>query len=74
METVLKFKTSINCGSCVAKVTPRLNDADFIESWEVDTKNPDKILTVHLNTENPDASSDAVQALIKGTGFSIESC
>ncbi len=69
--TTLKFKTSLNCGSCVAKVTPRLNDADFIENWEVDTKNPDKILTVHLSATHPE-SSDAVQALIKGAGFSIE--
>ena len=72
METTLKFKTSINCGSCVAKVTPRLNEADFIESWDVDTKNPDKILTVHLNPTSPDASSSAVEALIKGAGFNIK--
>lgn len=45
METI-KFKTNINCGACVAKVTPVLNDNLSIEKWEVDTQNPNKILTV----------------------------
>jgi len=42
----LKFKTTINCGSCVAKVTPILNSNQEVEKWNVDTENPDKILTV----------------------------
>ena len=46
-DTTLKFKTNINCGGCVAKVTPFLNDADGICHWEVDTANKDKILSVH---------------------------
>jgi copper chaperone len=53
MET-LKFKTNINCGGCIATVTPFLNKADGIETWKVDTENPQKILTVetsHLNSE-----------------------
>ena len=45
MET-LKFKTNINCGGCVATVTPTLNGLKNIQHWEVDTANPDKILTV----------------------------
>ena len=45
METI-KFKTNINCDACVAKVTPVLNDNLSIEKWEVDTQNPNKILTV----------------------------
>ena len=42
----LKFKTNINCEACVAKVTPVLNENTSVEEWEVDTKNPEKILTV----------------------------
>jgi copper chaperone len=42
----MKFKTSIHCASCVAKVTPVLEGIPEIEKWEVDTENPDKILTV----------------------------
>lgn len=45
MET-LKFKTNIKCGGCIAAVTPHLNKLSTIEKWEVDTQNPDKILTV----------------------------
>jgi copper chaperone len=67
MET-LKFKTNINCSSCVAKVTPFLNDKDGIEKWEVDTLNPDKILTV----EACDISVEEVMQTVKQTGFKIE--
>ncbi len=42
----LTFKTNINCGGCVAKVTPHLNNASYINSWNVDTNNPNKILTI----------------------------
>lgn len=45
MET-LKFKTNINCGGCIATVTPALNELKDVQHWEVDTANPDKILTV----------------------------
>ncbi|WP_199118663.1 heavy-metal-associated domain-containing protein [Pedobacter sp. ASV28] len=45
MNTI-KFKTNINCSACVAKVTSTLNDQEQIEKWEVDTENPNKILTV----------------------------
>jgi copper chaperone CopZ len=45
MET-LKFKTTIKCSGCVAKVTPFLNEALGEATWEVDYNNPSKILTV----------------------------
>lgn len=45
MET-LQFKTNINCSNCVAKVSPFLNQEDAIDTWKVDTDNPEKILTV----------------------------
>ncbi len=64
----MKFKTSINCGGCVAKVTPLLNATKGIINWKVDTDNPHKILTVEPNgaTEN-----DVVEA-VKKAGFKIE--
>ena len=43
----LKFKTNINCSSCVAKVTPFLDAADGICQWDVDTTTRDKVLSVH---------------------------
>ena len=45
MET-LKFKTNIKCGGCIAAVTPHLNLLSGIKNWQVDTVNPDKILTI----------------------------
>nr|WP_121271482.1 heavy-metal-associated domain-containing protein [Pedobacter schmidteae] len=50
MET-LKFKTNIKCSGCVAAVTPFLNDIPEITKWEVDTENPEKILTVDANAK-----------------------
>ncbi|MFA7445597.1 MAG: heavy-metal-associated domain-containing protein [Flavobacteriaceae bacterium] len=50
----LKFKTNINCSACVAKVTPVLNENTSVEKWEVDTQNPNKILTVEGQEINQD--------------------
>jgi copper chaperone len=45
MET-LKFKTNIKCGVCIATVTPTLNNLKGVKHWEVDTTNPNKILSI----------------------------
>lgn len=45
MET-LKLKTNIKCSGCIAAVTPLLDKLPEIQKWEVDTQNPDKILTI----------------------------
>jgi copper chaperone len=68
MET-LKFKTNINCGGCIATVTPVLNGLKDIQHWEVDTTNPNKILTV-----NADDSLTAVQIIdaLKEKGYKAE--
>ncbi|HEY0656363.1 MAG TPA: heavy metal transport/detoxification protein [Chryseosolibacter sp.] len=41
-----KFKTTIKCAGCVAKVTPFLNEALGENTWEVDFNDPAKVLTV----------------------------
>ena len=41
-----QFKTNINCNSCIRSVTGFIDDVEGIQSWEVDTENPEKILTV----------------------------
>lgn len=64
----LKFKTNINCGGCVAKVTPLLDKEESIASWAVDTQNPDRILTV--KTEN--ATEADVINTVKQAGFKAE--
>jgi len=50
----LKFKTNVNCGGCVATVTPHLNQVKGIVKWSVDTSDPLKILTVEANDINPE--------------------
>lgn len=67
MKTV-KFKTNINCGSCIKSVTPFLNALDNVDLWKVDTENPDKILEVQLDDEDDQAVIDAV----KRAGYEIE--
>ena len=49
-----QFKTNIMCGSCIAKVTPLLNETFGETNWQVDIKDPKKILTVSSDniTEN----------------------
>ncbi|MBC7920654.1 MAG: heavy-metal-associated domain-containing protein [Ferruginibacter sp.] len=66
--TTLRFKTNIKCGGCVAKVTPHLEADQAIESWQVDTTNPNKLLTVE--GENLDA--EHVTEIVKKAGFRAE--
>jgi copper chaperone CopZ len=42
----MQFKTNINCGGCVAKVTTNLNEMVGEGHWKVDTQNPEKVLTL----------------------------
>lgn len=64
----LTFKTNINCGGCIATVTPFLNNVAGIEKWEVDTTNPDKVLTVTGET----ITADSIETAIKQAGYTIE--
>ncbi len=67
MET-LQFKTNINCSGCVAKVTPKLNEEKGIKSWEVDTENLNKVLTVKADQ----LTAELVIEVVKKAGFKIE--
>lgn len=64
----LQFKTTINCNNCVRTVTNFLNDVKGIEKWEVDTNNPEKILTV----EGDAVTVEEVVAAVEEAGFDIE--
>ena len=64
-----QFKTNINCSGCVAKVTPVLDQSEEIKNWNVDTNNPNKILSVE--TEN--LNEDEVKAIVLKAGFKAES-
>lgn len=64
----IQFKTNIKCGGCIAKITPHLDQASGVKNWEVDTDNPNKILSVDL--EGID-SNDLIQ-LVQDAGFKAE--
>ena len=63
MKTI-HFNTNINCGSCIRAVTPVLNGEQAITSWQVDTANPNKVLTV-----TGDITEEQVLALVEDAGF-----
>lgn len=64
----LKFKTSMQCGGCVSKVQPALDEVNDIVSWTIDTEHPDKILTVVSNG----ITEDQIIEIVKAKGFQIE--
>jgi copper chaperone len=64
----LKFKTNINCGGCVANVTPFLNKEEGICEWNVDTTNAQKVLSV--TTEN--LSEAEVIRIVQEAGYKAE--
>ena len=63
-----QFNTNINCGGCVAKVTPHLNENSAIQQWSVDTQNPKKVLTVQTES----LSEEAIVNLVNKAGFKAE--
>ncbi|MFV0149037.1 cation transporter [Empedobacter stercoris] len=64
----LKFKTNINCNSCLNKVKSYLDQLQDLESWEVDTNNPDKILTV----KGVQITEEEIIDTIEEVGFNAE--
>ncbi len=64
----LKFKTNINCGGCVAKVTPFLNQEAGICEWKVDTTNAQKVLTISTDS----LTENKVITIIEAAGFKAE--
>lgn len=66
MET-LKFKTTIKCSGCIAKVTPHLNETVGEGNWEVDLNNPAKVLTI---ADETDAAK--VKEAVEKAGYKAE--
>ncbi|WP_439883373.1 heavy-metal-associated domain-containing protein [Pontibacter sp. MBLB2868] len=63
-----KFKTTINCGSCVKAVTPHLSKLQGVEEWHVDTQNPDKILEVKTDS----VEAQTIKNIVEKAGFKAE--
>lgn len=67
--TTLQFKTNINCSGCIEKVTPFMAQIPQLDSWQVDTQNPHKILTVTCGEGQK--INELVTAKVKEAGFLI---
>jgi len=67
MKTI-QLKSNIMCSSCIAKVTPVLNETFGETNWKVDLKDPKRMLTVSsdIATEN-----DVIKAVEKA-GYKAE--
>ncbi|MDZ4808084.1 MAG: heavy-metal-associated domain-containing protein [Bacteroidota bacterium] len=63
-----QYKTNINCGGCVASIKPHLNANNEIKSWEVDTANQQKVLTVETDT----LSDEMIREIVNKAGFKAE--
>ncbi len=63
-----QYKTNIMCGSCIAKVTPVLNETVGESNWEVNIKDPKKILTINSEAIS---ESDVINSLEK-VGYKAE--
>ena len=60
MKTI-ELKTNIMCSSCIAKVSPTLNELVGEGNWKVDTVNPQKVLTVNSHHVDESKVIEAVQ-------------
>lgn len=67
MTTVLKYRTNLNCGSCVAAVKPHLDGDAAIARWSVDTADPNKVLTV----EGEHLSKSDIARHVADAGFQV---
>ena len=63
----IRFKTTIKCSGCVAKVTPFLNEALGEGSWNVDYAVPEKILTVEGESDKT-----KIVSAVEKAGFKAE--
>lgn len=63
-----KFKTSINCQNCVNLVKVYMEEVPNLGKWEVETTDPNKILTV----QGEGLNADDVKAKVAEAGFTIE--
>ena len=61
----LQFKTNIQCGNCLYKVSPKLNEQTGIQAWQVDLQDPDRTLTVDTDV----LTAEDIQKAVLKAGF-----
>ena len=62
----MKFRTNLQCGSCVRGVTPSLDEHRGIHNWQVDLDSDARILTVQADDVLTEAE---VAAAVADAGF-----
>lgn len=65
---ILTFTSNIACNGCVSKVKPFLDELIGVIKWEVDTENPQKILSVYTN----ELSADQIHEAVIKAGYQLE--
>lgn len=65
---ILTFTSNIACNGCVSKVKPFLDELEGVIKWEVDTENPQKILSVYTN----ELSADQINEAVIKAGYQLE--
>jgi copper chaperone len=69
METIKKvYKTNINCGSCLSKVSPKMLALEGVLHWEVDLGHADRLMTVEASEE----VLREVSGVVASAGFRAE--
>ncbi|MEM8899505.1 MAG: heavy-metal-associated domain-containing protein [Bacteroidota bacterium] len=63
-----KYSSNINCGGCVASVSPVLDDFPAVQSWKVDIQHKQKILTI----EGEQLDEKALKKKLAEIGFEIK--
>ncbi len=63
-----EFKTNINCGGCLEKITPFMAKFPPQTTWHANTDHKDKILTIESDT----LTEAQIMAVVREAGFSIE--
>ncbi len=66
--STIQFKTNINCGGCIARATPALDESVGQGNWLVDIQNPGKVLTVNSDT----IDESQIKTALNKAGFKAE--
>ena len=65
---ILTFTSNIACNGCVSKVKLFIDELIGVIKWEVDTENPQKILSVYTN----ELSADQIHEAVIKAGYQLE--
>jgi len=62
-----KYKSTIQCTACIAKVTPVLDEVAGKGQWSVDLASPTRTLTIE-----PDVTAEKIATALAQVGYKAE--